>query len=103
MISLPIKTTALLLKVSWKSLRGYMSMLLLLWSAFLRIYMVATFSLDFTVTSFSLLSTFKNIAITQNLHYNLKPRTTQPKRGCFNLSKSIVKPFLSSGLNKTSL
>lgn len=29
------------------------------------------------------------MAITsQNLHHNLKPPTTQPKRGCFNISKS---------------
>ena len=78
-------------------------MLVFLWSAFLRIYLVSTFSLAFLINLFSLLTTKKNIAITQNLYYNLKPRTTKPKGGCFNLSKSIVKAFLSSGFCKTAL
>ena len=42
-------------------------MLVFLWSAFLRIYLVSTFSLAFILYSFSLLSTIKNIAITQNV------------------------------------
>ena len=77
-------------------------MLVFFCSAFLRIYLVSTFSLAFMLNSFSLLTTVKNIAVTQ-LYYNLRPRTTQPKRRCFNLSKFIVKPFLPPGLNKTSL
>ena len=59
-----------LLKVSWRSLRRCMSMLVFSWSAFLRIYMAATFSLVFLLNLFSLLSAFKSIAIT------LKPLTT---------------------------
>ena len=77
-------------------------MLVFFCSAFVRIYLVSTFSLAFMLNSFSLLTTVKNIAVTQ-LYYNLRPRTTQPKRRCFNLSKFIVKPFLPPGLNKTSL
>ena len=77
-------------------------MLVFFCSAFVRIYLVSTFSLAFMLNSFSLLTTVKNVAVTQ-LYYNLRPRTTQPKRRCFNLSKFIVKPFLPPGLNKTSL
>ena len=58
------------LKVSWRSLRRCLSMLVFSWSAFLRIYMAATFSLAFLLNVFSLFSAFKNIAI------KLKPRTT---------------------------
>ena len=65
-ISLPIKTAVALLKVSWRSLRRYMSMLVFLWSAFLRFYLVSTFSLAFMFNSFSLLSTFEKVGITQN-------------------------------------
>ena len=78
-------------------------MLVFFCSAFVRIYLVSTFSLAFMLNSFSLLTTVKNIAVTQELYHNLRPRTTQPKRRCFNLSKFIVKPFLPPGLNKTSL
>ena len=78
-------------------------MLVFFCSAFLRIYLVSTFSLAFMINSFPLLTTVKNIAVTQELYHNLRPRTTQPKRRCFNLSKFIVKPFLPPGLNKTSL
>ena len=59
-----------LLKVSWRSLRRCMSMLVFSWSAFLRIYMAATFSLVFLLNLFSLLPAFKSIAI------KLKPLTT---------------------------
>ena len=59
-----------LLKVSWRSRRRCMSMLVFSWSAFLRIYMAATFSLVFLLNLFSLLSAFKSIAI------KLKPLTT---------------------------
>ena len=59
-----------LLKVSWRSLRRCMSMLVFSWSAFLRIHMAATFSLVFLLNLFSLLSAFKSIAI------KLKPLTT---------------------------
>ena len=41
-------------------------MLVFLWSAFLRFYLVSTFSLAFMFNSFSLLSTFEKIGITQN-------------------------------------
>ena len=41
-------------------------MLVFLWSAFLRIYLVSTLSLAFMFNSFSLLSTFEMIGITQN-------------------------------------
>ena len=58
------------LKVSWRSLRRCLRMLVFSWSAFLRIYIAATFSLAFLWNVFSLLSAFKNIAI------KLKPRTT---------------------------
>ena len=78
-------------------------MLVFLCSAFLIIYLLSTFSLAFMLNSFSLLTTVKNIAVTQELYHNLRPRTTQPRRRCFNLSKFIVKPFLPPGLNKTSL
>ena len=48
-----------------RSLRRYLSMLVFLCSAFLKIYLVLTFSLAFILDSFSLLTTVKNIAITQ--------------------------------------
>ena len=41
--------------------------LVFLWCAFLRIYLVSTFSLASMLNSFSLLTTVKNIAITQNV------------------------------------
>ena len=41
--------------------------LVFLWCAFLRIYLVSTFSLASMLNSFSLLTTDKNIAITQNV------------------------------------
>ena len=53
-----------------------MSMLVFLWSALLRIYLASTFSFAFMLNSLSLLSTFKNIAITQNVYHNSEPRTT---------------------------
>ena len=37
-ISLPIKTAMVLLKVSWRSLRRCMSILVFLWSAFLNLF-----------------------------------------------------------------
>ena len=51
--------------VKARSLRRYLSMLVFLCSAFLKIYLVLTFSLAFILDSFSLLTTVKNIAITQ--------------------------------------
>ena len=60
-------------------------MLDFLWSAFLRIYLIAAFSLAFMLNSFSLLSTFKNLATSQNSCKNLKPRSNKPKRECFTL------------------
>ena len=65
------QTAKLSLKVSGRSLRRCMSMLLFSWSVFLRIYMAATFSLAFLFNLFSLLSGFQNIPI------KLKSRTTQ--------------------------
>lgn len=41
-------------------------------SAFLKMYLVETFSLVFMFGWFLLLSTFKNIAITQNVSHNFK-------------------------------
>ena len=40
------------------------------------------------------------MAITQN---KFETANYLAEKGCFNLSKSIVKPFLSSGLRKTAL
>ena len=72
-------------------------------SLFLKILFVSIVSLVFTLGPFFLLSTFKNIAITQNVYHSLKPRTTWPKKGYLNLSKSIIKVFLpSSGMCKTT-
>ena len=65
------QTAKLSLKVSGRSLRRCMSMLLFSWSVFLRIYMAATFSLAFLFNLFSLLSGFQNIPI------KLKSRTNQ--------------------------
>ena len=73
-------------------------MLVFLWSESLRIYLGqermiilcclgATFSLE-------------NIAITLN---QFKTKNYLAKRGYLNLSKSIIKPFLSSGLSKSDL
>ena len=41
--------------------------LVFFWCAFFRIYLVLTFGLVFMLNSFSLLTTVKNIAITQNV------------------------------------
>ena len=81
-----------------------MSISVFLLSLFLKIFFVSIVSLVFTLGPFFLLSTFKNIAITQNVYHSLKPRTTWPKKGYLNLSKSIIKVFLpSSGMCKTAL
>ena len=53
-----------------------MSLLVFSWSAFLRINLVATFSLALMLNSFSLLSTCKDVAISQNVYLNLKPPTS---------------------------
>ena len=66
-ISVPIKTAVLLLKSILEKSKEIYEHVSFLWSAFLRIYSVSTFSLAFMLNSFSLLSTFKSIAVTQNV------------------------------------
>ena len=56
-------------------------MLVFLWSALLRSYLASTFSLAFMLNSLSLLSTFKNIAITQNVYHNSEPRKPSQNEG----------------------
>lgn len=70
-----------------KRLRRYTSFIVVLFCLFLKIYLVATLSLVFMLNSFSLFSTFRNrqtTGITENVYNNLKPRTTQLKRGYFS-------------------
>ena len=92
-ISLPIKTAMVLLKVSWRSLRRCMSILAFLWSAFLTLFAL-NFQPRFHVKLIFTLTTVKNIAITQNaVYHNLKPGTTKSKEGALMYQNPLSNPF----------
>ena len=93
----PINNTMHPYSLLFEKLTRYMSISAFLLSTFFKIFFVSTISLVFTFGYFFLLSTFKNIAITQ------KAQLPGKKRGHLNLSKSIIKVFLSSGMCKTVL
>ena len=69
-------------------LKRYMSMLVFLWSAFLRFCLVSTFSLAFKINSFSLLSAFK---IIEGLPRARSVRGTEPHtHGIWSTSFRLV-------------